>query len=167
MFTGNFAVSNFGLTNDNADGSVNLSNAPTSITLTGGNNQSFDLGTTTFSITSPESGTLNFAWNYLSMETAMTSFADSFIFLFNGTSIQLTDDFGAVNQSGTFTIAIGIGDTFGFEILTADNLGGSASVTVSQNGVPVPFEFSPLLGLSVVGGLFAAKKFMKKARPQK
>ncbi|GCL41539.1 hypothetical protein [Dolichospermum planctonicum] len=50
-FTGDYAPSNWNLTNSNADGLVNTSNAPNSITLTGGDNGSDSFGRTTYSIT--------------------------------------------------------------------------------------------------------------------
>ena len=67
-FTGVFAPTNFTLNNnDAADGSININNAASgTVILTGGNDDSFNLGTTTWitSIPLTQGGTVSFAWSF-------------------------------------------------------------------------------------------------------
>ena len=63
-FQDEYAPSNWTFTNSNADGSVNTSQAPTSISLTGGNNGSSDPGNTDYTTTAAAAGEVMFDWDY-------------------------------------------------------------------------------------------------------
>jgi len=163
-FSGAYEPDNWTLTNSNADGNVNTALAPNSITLTGGDNGGDDggdnSGTTDYTIAAVADGTLSFAWNYTSLDQDGPQF-DPFLFLLNGTT-QLSDDGGGSTQLGNFSISLLTGETFGFRIATVNNLRGGANVTISNFDItPVPFEFSPVLGLGVLGGVWAGKRFLK------
>lgn len=64
--------------------------------------------------------------------------------------------FGFIANSSFTTLTFDISDT-GFDAFGADNFLYS-SVT------PIPFEFSPALGVGALGGLFAAKRLIQKSR---
>lgn len=151
-FTGPYAPANWTLENFNADGSVDTSNAPNSIELRGGDNGSDDFGFTIYQVTAAETGTVMFDWNYETFDTSGPA-TDVWGYVLNGEFFQLSADFGSNTQNGTFMFAVTAGDTFGFEIDTADNLGGFAQVTIAnfKAPVPIPEPFTILGSLTAVG----------------
>lgn len=151
-FTGPFDPSNFVLSNTNADGSVDTANAPTSITLIGGDNRSNSVGTTdwTINIDSTRAGTISFDWMYSSLDTPGDDEAG---YLLNSNFFTLATQDGDSSTSPV-VLAVNNGDVFGFRVATASNTGGPGEFTVNNfDAQPVPFEFSPTLGLVVLGGL--------------
>jgi Ca2+-binding RTX toxin-like protein len=136
-FQGQFAPANWTFTNTNADGFVDVTGAPNSITLTGGDNGSFAGGTTdyTIAITAPANATVSYAWNY---STVDEPFFDPFNRLLVGTPTKLTDDDGAQTQTGTDVFAVTAGQVFGFQIATKDNIFGPGVVTIADFVVAVP-----------------------------
>ncbi|BAZ28865.1 hypothetical protein NIES4074_13000 [Cylindrospermum sp. NIES-4074] len=154
-FTGVYDPSNWTLTNINADGSVDITNAPNDITLIGGNNNNTNpdpSGTTDWiiSIDSSRAGNLSFDYSYILLDTDGKDIAG---YLLNGkfTSFATKDgDTSIGNTSVTETLKLG--DTFGFRVETSSNSGGPGVFTVSNFNVePVPFEFSPAVGLGILG----------------
>ncbi|MDB9413865.1 PEP-CTERM sorting domain-containing protein [Microcystis aeruginosa] len=160
---------NWTLTNSNADGFVDTSGAPASISLTGGNNGSDSSGTTDYTTTAAAAGTVTFNWNYSTTDFLVddfcsnlpNSFCDPFIVLVNGVQTIPLNPSGGTTQSGTSTFNVLAGDSFGFRIATADNLFGRASVTISNFSAPIP-EPSTVLSLLVLGGLGAGLKYLKR-----
>jgi len=154
-FTGSYDPSNWDFTNSNADGFVNTTNAPSSISLTGGNNGSGSGGQTSYETTSAGTGLVSFNWNYTTNDGP---FWDPFGFILNGDFTQLSANNGGSPQSNTFSTTVNEGDIFGFAIKTVDNIVGAASVTVSDFHAPesepesVP-EPASILGLMTVGAL--------------
>ncbi len=149
---------NWTFTNSNADGFVNTSGAPASISLTGGNNSSFNSGTTSYTTTAAAAGTVTFDWNY---STNDGPFFDRFGYLLNGSFTQVTNNGGGVVQNGTSTFNVLAGDSFGFRIFTRDNSVGPGSVTISNFSAPIP-EPSTVLSLLVLGGLGAGLKYLNR-----
>ena len=150
-FQDEYAPSNWTFTNSNADGSVNTSQAPTSISLTGGDDGSSAPGNTDYTTTAAAAGEVMFDWDYSTFDGP---FWDPF-FVLNGTPIQLTDDSGSQIQSGTFMFDVLAGDIFGFRIRTIDNTSGRATVTISNFEAPAPAvpEPSNILGLITISAL--------------
>ncbi len=167
-FQGTYDPSNWTLNNFQADGSVDTNNAPTSISLTGGDTGLFEIGSTSYTTTAASSGLVKFDWNYSNFD--VLAFTDPFGFLLNGAFTQLTDDNGSLSQSGTYSTKVNQGDTFGFMIETQDNIGGAATVTVSNFVAPTPVpEPLTILGTAVVigfGGLFQ-REYSKKLKKEK
>lgn len=62
---------------------------------------------------------------------------DKFVFLLNDDIIQISDNLGESNQSGTFEVSVSEGDLFGFRIDPTDGLSGRATVTISKFDAPV------------------------------
>ena len=137
-FTGPYAPANWTFENFNADGSVDTTDTPNSIILTGGDNGSDDFGFTIYTVTAAETGTVIFDWNYETFDSFFDPSADFFGYVLNGNFFQLSDDFGPPNQNGSFMFEVMGGDTFGFEIDTSDNLNGFAQVKISNFKAPIP-----------------------------
>ncbi len=150
-FSGFYDPSNFTLTNTNADGTVNTTDAPSSITLTGGNNLSGAFGTTDYTTTALGDGQVSFDWDYLSFNTSPEF--DPFGFLLNGDFTQLTDNNGSISQSDGFTTSVQEGDIFGWRIATIDNAFGAAQTTISNFEAPVPAP-EPLINGGFETGTF-------------
>ena len=178
-FTGDYAPSNWNLTNSNADGLVDTSNAPNSITLTGGNNGSDSFGITTYSITNtnPLPVNISFNWGYGTNDDVTLSdcgsipgnFCDPFQIVLNGNATTLISDAGSL-QFGTYTTLIPNGNTFGFSIATADNRFGRGSVTISNfsAATPVPFESNAApAGVAIVFGALMLRRRLQQRSAQK
>ena len=168
-FQGPYDPINWTFANSNADGSVNTSGAPASISLTGGDNGSEVPGTTDYTTTAAAAGTVTFNWNYSTADALVDSFCsnlpnnfcDPFIVLVNGVQTIPLNPSGGTTQSGTSTFNVLAGDSFGFRIATADNFFGPGSVTISNFSAPIP-EPSTVLSLLVLGGLGTGLKYLKR-----
>lgn len=170
-FSGDYDPSNFTLINDNADGFVDTTNAPLSVTLQGGNNGSgFPPGQTSYTTTAQGDGQVSFDFNYTTMDRDGPSF-DPFGFLLNNVFTQLSDSSGPRSQSGSTSFLVMSGDIFGFAIQTVDNAFGPASVTISSfhapasepADVPEPASTLGLLALGAFGAGSALKRKQAKA----
>ncbi|BAZ33977.1 hypothetical protein NIES4074_64910 (plasmid) [Cylindrospermum sp. NIES-4074] len=151
-FTGPYDPSNWStpVINSNANGSVDTANAPSEITLTGGDNNSNLPGTTdwTIFIDSSRAGNLSFDWSYFLLDTEAQDTAG---YLLNGAFTTLAIKNGE-SSSSPVTLLVNPGDTFGFRVATLDNGSGTGIFSVSNFNVqPVPFEFSPAVGLAILG----------------
>lgn len=160
-FTGAYDPSNWTLSNSNANGYVNTSNAPASISITGGNNWSWNYGQTTYTTTSASNGLLSFDWSYGTND--WSAYYDPFGFILNGAFTQLTNN-NLGWESGTFSTLIAQGDVFGFGVNTVDNTTGAATATIS-NLISVP-EPASTLGLLALGAM-GAGSMLKRKQQQK
>jgi hypothetical protein len=123
------------------DGSIDTSNAPTSITLRGANDGGGNKSTD-FTIAAPLAGTVSFDWAYSSEENP---FWDPFGYLLNGGFTRLTDNGGNQSQSGSVSFSVLAGDVFGFRQNSLDSVFGRASTTISNfNGPALQFVPGPL-----------------------
>ena len=159
-FSGSYDPTNFILFNDNGNGTVDTSGAPTSIALTGSDNGSRSSGFTDYTATAVGSGLFNFNWNY---STTDEPAADVFSVLVNSIATRLTNDGGGPTQIGSFSTAVNSGDTIGWRINTADNGFGAPTVNISNFSAPtsVPEPFT-VIG-TLVGGT-AALRIRKKLK---
>ena len=153
-FQGSYNPSNFILENINADGTVDVSSAPDSITLIGGNNGSGDFGQTNYVAEAVDAGTVMFNFSYESFNVDGPLF-DPFGIVLNENFIQLTDNNGPDSQNGVFSFNINEGDRFGFAIQTLDNVLGASEATITNFKVTTP-EPASLLGLLSISGLCLA-----------
>lgn len=152
-FTGAFAPSNWTLTNNNADGSVDTTNTSSgTVILTGGDNGSNLPGTTdwTIPINSARAGNISFNWSYFTLDTPGF---DSAGFLLNGIYTPLAIQDGDFSTSPV-SINVSIGDIFGFRAVTSSNSDGPPVFSVFAVPVipPIP-EPSMSLGLLTLLGL--------------
>jgi hypothetical protein len=160
-FTGAYAPSNWTLSNNNTNGYVDTSNAPSSISIIGGEDGESGYGRTTYTTTALIGGLLSFNWSYGTADE--NPFYDPFSFVLNGAFTQLTNSSGPNGQSGAFSTTLAQGDIFGFGIDTVDNLSGSGSATISDLATPVPEPVSTL-GMLIGAGAMLKRKQQQKAK---
>lgn len=163
-FKGPFDPSNWTLTNTNADGSVDTTNAATgTVVLTGGNNGSFSPGTTdwTIPIDSSRAGNITFNWSYFTLDTPGF---DSAGFLLNGVYTTLAVQDGDFSTSPV-SINVSVGDTFGFRAETSTNTDGPPIFTIYA--VPTIPEPSMTLGLLACLGLGSKIKIHNSSKIKK
>lgn len=162
-FTGAYAPSNWTLSNNNTNGYVDTTYAPSYITIIGGDQGGLGSGQTTYTTTALIGGLLSFNWIYKTADADGPSF-DPFGFVLNGAFTQLTDNFGPYGQSGSFSTTLAQGDIFGFGINTTDNILGSANATISDfSAAPVP-EPASTLGMLIGVGAMLKRKQQQKAK---
>ena len=149
-FADSYAPANFSLTNTNADGFVDTSGAPGSISIAGGDNSTGLSGITRFLTTAAGTGLVSFDWGYSTQDPPAVY--DPFGYSLNGTFFQLTDS-TLEGQSGSASFNVVLGDIFGFEVQTDDNVFGRGSATISNfsapTAIPTPALLPGLIGLGV------------------
>ena len=160
-FTGAYAPSNWTLSNNNTNGYVDTSNAPSSITIIGGDLGGVGFGQTTYTTTALIGGLLSFNWSYGPADWDPGS--DPFGFVLNGAFTQLTNSSGPNGQSGAFSTTLAQGDIFGFGINTVDNVANPANATISDFAAPVP-EPTSTLGMLIGVGAMLKRKQQQKAK---
>jgi len=135
-FSGDYDPVNWTFTTD-SDGFVITSQAPARIILQGGDNGSKLPGDTDYTLTVACGGVISFDWIY--QTTDEKAEWDPAGYLVNGGFTQLTiDDFELsfeppINQTGTTSVTVSTGDTFGYRVHTVDNLFGFAAFTHITN----------------------------------
>ena len=115
-------------------GSINLSGAPTSITLISGDGRVVTNSSQDFTIAAVTDGFVSFNWAFSTIDWDASW--DPFGYLLNGIFTQLTDDRGLDTQSGTASFAVLAGNVFGFRAYSVDSIFGSATTTISNFSAP-------------------------------
>ena len=161
-FAGFFATGNWITTNNPAltGGSVNLSGAPTYISITSGDNAT--AGNTDYTITNgPVAGNFTFNWSYSSDDASPAN--DIPQYSINGGAAVNMPGFntaGALTQSGTATIAVPANQTFALRMRTTNGTGGAATVTIKNFAAPVTGKIAwytvPSAGASIGNSVSAA-----------
>jgi hypothetical protein len=124
----------------NTNGGSFSSTAPTSISLTSNNAGAGD-SNNDFSIILTNSGTIHFNWAYSTADAGGASF-DPFGYVLGigpASSLvlsQLSSDGGGSAQSGSFSVLVFAGQTFGFRQRTIDGFSGSATTTITNFSGP-------------------------------
>jgi len=158
------------------NGSIDTTGIPDSVALVSPNdvNNYGNSASTTLMITPGSAGDnatlyVSFQWSYTTLDGSSTF--DPFFFLLNGNPTQLTADGVVSPQSGSYSIQLHSGDTFGFEANSVDSWFGSATTTITDftvagentpyvTSVPEPESFAMLLaGLGLLG--FMARRRMQ------
>lgn len=138
------------------DSVIDTSGAPASISLTSANNGVAAPGieqNADFTITAPQAAQVLFAWAYETSDPDGPEF-DPFGYLLNGAFVQLTDDGGPPQQSGSTSFPVMAGDVFGFRQNSEDSRFGPATTVVRDfhfraSAVPAPL---PVLGAAAAFG---------------
>ncbi len=145
-----------------SDGFAFTGDGGLTVEVVGGNDGSGLPGTTTVTINAPVSGAVQFSYLYNSLDSPTF---DTSGYLLNGVYTQFADTGG---ETGTMTLSVNSGDSFGFEVWTADNTGEPGLLTVSNfsapegaasSGVPEPGTLSlAVLGAAVVAAYIRIKR---------
>ena len=174
-FTGDYAPG-AALLSTGGGGSLDLSGAPDSITLIGGNNQDFLGSDQLYQFTASVSGVISFEWSYSSEDCCGATW-DPFGYQLNGIFHALVDvtngvdGLGAPIQGGAFSLAVIAGDTFAFDQNSVDDATGAATTIVSKfdgpvagvGGVPEPASWAlMIMGLGAAGAVLRRRH----TRPQ-
>jgi len=131
-FQGPYAPVNWTLTTNEGNGSVDTSGAPTSITLVGSDTGS-DIGLrfTDYTTLAVGDRLVSFSWDYETADNGGPG-EDPFGYLIEGNYTQLSDNGGGMEQSGSASFSVLAGQTFGFRVVTGDDLWGPAESTISS-----------------------------------
>ena len=112
-FIYDYVPSNWTLTNpDGGIGYADDSGAPGSITLHSGDNETNTTSTTNYQIVVSCDGTISFDWVFHTYDIGPQY--DPVGYFLNGTTVQLSDNAGGADQSGSVSIPVQAGDLFGF-----------------------------------------------------
>jgi len=144
QFIGPYGPSNWTTTNVNANGSVNTSGSPSSISITGPNNLSGSPGYTQFSTRALRTGSYSFNWSYTTPDAAPFDYPR---FAINGTPVTFStyNTFGLNTQNGSQMYALTAGDTFGFQVYSVDNILGAATIIIDSFLYPSGLAYSSTL----------------------
>lgn len=135
-FQGAYTPANWTFANVNADGNVNTTNTPASITITGGNNNGNNIGSpgeSSYSIPVTTNATVSFNWAYVTNDIDGPAndrpnvIVNGVATLMQGFSIN-----GPNTQSGFMSLTVPAGQTFAFNMHTNDNGYGAANITISN-----------------------------------
>ena len=162
-FTGTYDLSNWTLIDTEADGFAMTPDAGLTLVLTGGNNGSGLPGVTDFVINAPTAGLIQFNWSYTSLDSTSPVCGplgnlpcDDGGYLLGGAYTELADDTTWTTLgSGMVSFAVTSGESFGFQVDTADNEGEPGILTLSDFSAPVNTDASEPGTVSVVLGLGA------------
>lgn len=140
------------------DGSI-VGSFPAGFTITGSNNGALD-NTSIYEQVFSASETLTFTWQYASLDPGGTVW-DSAGFEVDGIESQLSVNGPAFTpSSGTGTITVDAGQTFGFYVHSIDSHGGPGMLAVNEALAPpaIPEPQAPALMLAGLAALFAATR---------
>ena len=164
-FIQTYDLSQFTLTNTNADGTAMSPDGGLSLILTGGNDGSGLSGTTDFVMNATVGGLISFDFIYSAC--SLTDICDTPGFDFGGylldsNFIQVADTTGL---SGKVSFNIVSGDTFGFRLGTLDNTGEPGILTITNfsgpeaaSGVPEPSSGPVML---LIGAIAMSVRFLR------
>ena len=145
------------------DGSI-VGSFPAGFTITGSDNNSGE-NTSFYVQTFGASETITFTWQYASLDTESTAF-DTAGFVVDNDETQLSVNGPAFTpSSGTWTLTVDAGQTFGFYVNSIDSFGGAGLLAINETLVPpppaIPEPQAPASMLAGLVALFAATR----ARP--
>lgn len=134
-FTGDFDITHWTTTNSpGSNGSVNTTNAPSSIALIYPNNNSVS-STTIYSITIPESGVLTFNWEHNTITPSNMPVVYPNISINNNPAAIFNgfNQYGSTTQSGTQSVTVATGDVLNLIAFNAYGIySGNATTTISN-----------------------------------
>ena len=162
-FSGDYAPANWTTTlSPSSDGSVDPTNAPFDITITGPDNLQ-NSSFINYTINAPGSGSVSFDWLYSSIDDPSY---DSFGYMINGVQTMLTDD-QTILPSGSTTFSVASGDIFGFYVASDDGEFGAGIATIYNFSGPAaspPSGSTDVPAPAALLGVFAAFSWSRKLR---
>ena len=126
-FSGDFDQANW-TTSAGGDGSINANND--TVILQGADNGDKISHNVDFTISSALEFRVSFQWSYSTSD--YFSYWDPFGYVVNDSFYQLTDNFVPIEQSGSVSLALAAGDTFGFRQNSVDSQSGRATTIISN-----------------------------------
>jgi PEP-CTERM motif len=169
-FIDDYAIDMFTLSNTNANGTAITPDGGLSLQLTGGNTGSGLPGTTEFTVAAAASGVVGFSFSFLSLDSKKavcgtnSNVACDYVGYLAGTQFtQIADDTNQV--SGTVSFNVAAGQTFGFEVGTADNNGEPGVLTISSFSAPeestaaIPEPATASLALAGLAGAIGLRRW--------
>jgi hypothetical protein len=126
-FSGDFNQANWTIS-AGGDGSINANND--TVILHGSNSGDETSYNVDFTISSSLEFSVSFQWNYSTDD--FFPYWDPFGYLVNDSFYQLTENFGSTEQSGSVSLTLAAGDTFGFRQNSADSQSGKATTVISN-----------------------------------
>lgn len=153
-------LNQFMLTNTSADGSIDIASDGFSFVLTGGNSGSGLPGTTDFTVSAQNAGTVEFSYSYASNDLPGFDIAG---YLLGITRVPLADTDG---ESGLGSFSAGAGQTYGWYISTLDNTGepGILTVTFTSTTSTVPEPAGSTFALTGIAALAVNRLLLIRTR---
>ena len=117
-------------------GSSSASSSNGSLVIVGSNSNTGQTLTGSVSFVATVSATYSFDWSYSTNDEGPQYDRAYYI---NGVPVQLSNNSGPQTQSGTQSVTVTAGSTFGFSVVTVDDVAGSATLTINNfNGFTLP-----------------------------
>lgn len=159
-FTGDFAPGNW-TSVTGANGTAPAADA-SFLSISSPAPADFDDDLTSFFIGMTRNAKVSFDWVYITNDLDDDPSFDPFGVLTDDGSLftQLTDDAGDVNQSGSFSVVVDAGDTFGFSALALAGDFGTATTRVGNfrvDYIPEP-QTLLLLGMALAAAATARRR---------
>lgn len=120
---------------------------------------------TSYLATAGAAKTLTFNWSYTTADCCGSAW-DPAGYILNGVMTQLSTDSyvtGAIASSGTLTLNLAAGDSYGFYVYSPDSIEGRGEISVSSGISTVPLPAGIVLLSGAFGLLGAAKRKARKA----
>jgi hypothetical protein len=138
-------------------GNATLSGSYPAFMITGSNDGSGNDDSAFYVQTYASATTITFTWQYESLDTGGSVY-DPAGWILDGVETQLSTDGGpGTNSSGSFSVDVGAGQTFGWYVHSFDSTGGAGVLAVNEDlppAVPEPAQAATLL--AGVAALLAA-----------
>ena len=143
-------------------GNGTLSGSYPAFTITGSDDGSGNDDTAFYVQTYASAATVSFTWQYASLDNGGSVY-DPAGWILDGVETQLSTDGGpGTNSSGSFTVSVGAGQTFGWYVHSLDSTSGAGLLAVNQDlpppPPPVPEPGDAVLMMAGLAALFAAAR---------
>jgi len=141
-----------------APGTSSVVTTATGLVMTGSNGGSFTPVTTLATFVAPVTATYSFNWSYSTVDESPLWDPAYYI---NGVAVPLSANGGANTQSGTQSVLVTAGSTFGFQITSEDDSFGPATLTITNfsdgnPGYSYSWNASPVAGSGLTAGTTGA-----------